>query len=1124
MEMPKQSRLRRFLRRLLIVAGVALVLLVLVILAGYWRLSEGPISLDRLESRLERLLNGELAPLSIDLGGLSLRWSGWKQPLGVRATEVRLIGGDGVELASLSEFRVVLSLSGLLDGEVEPVALEFADAQFSVVRASDGSFELGLGKKADDTQQVDDGTKTDWVEIFLEPPDPNRPLGRLARFDIHNASLDVHDRLLGVDWGADKTHLMVERDGEGLHVKISLDPRFGADLGRVNVTSRLAFVDRDLHTTIEFDALTPAALAQLGPSLAPLQGFSEPFKGSIKTVLANGVELRRVSFELEGHKGNLAGSVDFTDGLRSPSGELTLTELKPWLIAETVPELAPLSNVRFPLRGSVDFDLSDLKVRTLQVDLQAAPGRLTVPGVYDRPLELGGISVKGSVEDEFKTIRLDEMRVVLGPSNLTVRLKANRHGNGYRGRLTGRLDELAVNRLRLYWPELAAGDAREWVVNKIPAGLVREVAAELALEIADIEAPALEIDELSGSFEFEGLTVDAFQPQPPIVGISGQGTATLAGLDFTVDAGRLNDIEIGRSDVSITGLNDHNDRLELDVNCTTSLKTALELISGEPLTIIDDSIIAAADVSGTAAARLKLGLPLSSDSRHQTLDLSVNADLQGFSWSKAPLDLQISDGDLSLSYEGDAISIGGRTKLNGVPASLQYKEHLDGAEIQRRVEGSIVLDDKGRRALGIPDQPFVSGPATVAVKYTARRDGATEVAVEIDLTDNAIEIERLAWSKAAGTAGRAGFVARSPELKSWSIDQIDVKVADLIARGDVTLDGDPMSLRSVSLETLEYAGTRVSGKITRTEQGGYGIRIKGERFDVTPLTQEQPVSAEQTKEGPEGEPTARPPVTIEVELDEVVFNDQVILRGLSGNGYFDGRYLQKLHAGGQTSENNQLNADWGPAEGGYAGSLNATDAGGVVSSMGWLSRFEGGELEITVAQPAPGEPLDGRFEVRNITLIESPVLANILRLGSLTGLLRSLEGEGLRFRRAEALFTLGGGKLRIKGGRVFGEGIGMTAEGIVDFDGKAVTVRGSVAPVATIQRAIGKIPLLGKVLTGPNEEGIIATLFSVRGPFDDLEVDAQGMSTLTPGITRELFKLHPDQKIPKDDEEPKEQG
>jgi hypothetical protein len=261
MEMPKQSRLRRFLRRLLIVAGVALVLLVLVILAGYWRLSEGPISLDRLESRLERLLNTELAPLSIDLGGLSLHWSGWKQPFGVRATEVRLIGGDGAELASVSGFRVALSLSGLLEGEVEPVALEFADARLSAVRASDGSYELGLGKKADDTQQDVEGTKTDWVEIFLQPPDPDQPLGRLARIDIHNASLEVQDRMLGVDWGADRTHIMAERDGEGVHLTVSLDPTFAGKLGRVNIKSQLAFADRDLHTTVEFDALTPAALA-----------------------------------------------------------------------------------------------------------------------------------------------------------------------------------------------------------------------------------------------------------------------------------------------------------------------------------------------------------------------------------------------------------------------------------------------------------------------------------------------------------------------------------------------------------------------------------------------------------------------------------------------------------------------------------------------------------------------------------------------------------------------------------------------------------------------------------------------------------------------------------------------
>jgi hypothetical protein len=231
-----------------------------------------------------------------------------------------------------------------------------------------------------------------------------------------------------------------------------------------------------------------------------------------------------------------------------------------------------------------------------------------------------------------------------------------------------------------------------------------------------------------------------------------------------------------------------------------------------------------------------------------------------------------------------------------------------------------------------------------------------------------------------------------------------------------------------------------------------------------------------------------------------------------------------VHAGGQTSENNTLSADWGPAESGFAGSLNVTDTGGVASSIGWFSRFEGGELEITVAQPAPGEPFDGSVEVRNITLLESPMLANILRFGSLTGLLRMLEGEGLQFRKAEALFTFDDGRLRIRGGRIYGEGIGITAEGVVEFDDKTAIVRGSVAPIATIQRVIGKIPLLGKVLTGPNEEGIIATLFSVRGPFDDLKVEAQGMSTLTPGITRELFKLHPDQKIPKDDEKPEEQG
>ena len=98
-----------------------------------------------------------------------------------------------------------------------------------------------------------------------------------------------------------------------------------------------------------------------------------------------------------------------------------------------------------------------------------------------------------------------------------------------------------------------------------------------------------------------------------------------------------------------------------------------------------------------------------------------------------------------------------------------------------------------------------------------------------------------------------------------------------------------------------------------------------------------------------------------------------------------------------------------------------------------------------------------------------------------------------------------------------GRGFGITAEGWVDFEKKILHLSGAVAPARSIRRVLGKIPLVKQILMGPRNEGICATLYSVSGPFDDIDVSANPLSTITPGITREIFKLLPGEHQPSDE-------
>ena len=74
---------------------------------------------------------------------------------------------------------------------------------------------------------------------------------------------------------------------------------------------------------------------------------------------------------------------------------------------------------------------------------------------------------------------------------------------------------------------------------------------------------------------------------------------------------------------------------------------------------------------------------------------------------------------------------------------------------------------------------------------------------------------------------------------------------------------------------------------------------------------------------------------------------------------------------------------------------------------------------------------------------------------------------------------------------------------------KIVSLRGTLVPASTINKAIGSIPLLGKILVGSKVgEGVFGVSFKIKGPPKDLQTTVNPIKTLTPRfITRTLEKI-----------------
>ena len=81
-------------------------------------------------------------------------------------------------------------------------------------------------------------------------------------------------------------------------------------------------------------------------------------------------------------------------------------------------------------------------------------------------------------------------------------------------------------------------------------------------------------------------------------------------------------------------------------------------------------------------------------------------------------------------------------------------------------------------------------------------------------------------------------------------------------------------------------------------------------------------------------------------------------------------------------------------------------------------------------------------------------------------------------------------------------------DGYIEKD-KLVSLRGSLVPATTINKAIGNIPILGKILVGSKTgEGVFGVSFKIKGPPKKIETSVNPIKTLTPRfITRTLEKI-----------------
>ena len=178
----------------------------------------------------------------------------------------------------------------------------------------------------------------------------------------------------------------------------------------------------------------------------------------------------------------------------------------------------------------------------------------------------------------------------------------------------------------------------------------------------------------------------------------------------------------------------------------------------------------------------------------------------------------------------------------------------------------------------------------------------------------------------------------------------------------------------------------------------------------------------------------------------------------------------------------------------------------LVKKYKFIKGFEGGSLDFYSVKK--NKKTNSNLKLYDFKLKEVPALTKLLTLASLQGIADLLSGEGIRFNEFEMKFNKEKGLMTIEEIYSLGPSISVLMEGYVQKD-ELISLRGTLVPATTINKAIGSIPLLGDILVGKKAgEGVFGVSFKIKGYPKDLKTTVNPIKTLTPRfITRTLEKI-----------------
>ena len=767
--------------------------------------------------------------------------------------------------------------------------------------------------------------------------------------------------------------------------------------------------------------------------------------------------------------------------------------------------------------GESVFDL------TGHVDLPRSPGdpwavRADASGIFgterpgEKPIRIAHAGMALRVvpgERRFVIDRID----VNGPEiDFTTAGDLHAEGSGFRLKNTSTVKHMPAQALVRLWPSLIAAPVRAWLLANLKGGTVETGTATADLTDADLALMraehAVTDDHVHVTFAVSNLSLAFMRGVPSLDGVEAKGVVTGRTFNMDVQKGTM-DVSAGHK-LTLADGNLHVPDTDpkptpavIEAHVLGAVDVLTELLSRDALKPYANLPADGAAMKGQVDGHLTVATRFGDHVPPDETKIGVTAAASNFGIDKLIGKEGLSDATLRLDVDKTGLHAKGDGRIYGAPATLDFRKPPSGGS---EAAIAMVLDDAARARAGISASAGLKGSVAAKITATVATGDRTKAAVELDFAKAAIDEVVPGFSKPLGRPAKASFTVQTRD-NGVTLDNIAFEGGGTSLRGSADLDKDG-GFSSARLSQVKLSpGDDLKLDVQQT---GDNLKIvaRGSNFDARPFLKWLGTSAPNSSTGASGTTKG----ALDLDLHTAILTGQ-------NNQAITGADLRLMRRGSQVKKV-QLTGKFGrqPITISTASIdnaphfiVNSGDAGASLLFMDLYKRMAGGRLDANIA--SNGGRLDGYATVHDFVIREDPAikklategLASNNREGASAGDATPVDLSAMQFTKLEAYFTKTGSTVQVRDGSIFGNQLGATVGGTIDFNRDQVNFSGTFVPLYGVNNLFSQVPLFGPLLGGGRHEGLLGINYRITGSAASPVLNVNPLSVLAPGFLRQIF-------------------